>query len=114
MNHTIQYEDPVRPIYEYTAIAAWAVSGAAGATAALVAPFGSSALFWPFVATCAAMGAVRLRSAMRLARQQAAMEGSELTFIDFDELIQNLVLRWHLQVKFDVLVIHSIKLFLLL
>lgn len=86
MNHTIQYEDPVRPIYEYSAIATWAVSGAAAAAAALVAPFGSSLLFWPFVATCAAMGALRLRSATRLARQQAALEGSELTFIDLDEL----------------------------
>jgi conjugal transfer pilus assembly protein TraD len=85
MNHTLEYQDPVRPIYEYHAIAGWVGAAIAAAATSAIAPF-AGAMFWGFAILCAGMAAWRITSARRLVRQQQAMEEGGLSFITRQEL----------------------------
>lgn len=85
MNHTLEYEDPVRPIYEYQAIAGWVGSGLAALGSGLVAPF-AAPLLGPFAGLCAGMALWRSMKARALVEQQRALEQGALAYMTHEEL----------------------------
>jgi conjugal transfer pilus assembly protein TraD len=74
------FENPFRPIYEYSAIAAWIAGGVLCLVSAAVSPY-PTAPFVGFSIFAFLMAAWRGRTAWRLARRQRRLEGVPLTFM---------------------------------
>ena len=87
MSALLRFEDPFRPLVEIWAVSAWVVAAIGTLVATYLMPYPST-LFVYFAAGCMAMAVWRAVPAVRLARVQKGLGGTDILFMAPQDLHQ--------------------------
>lgn len=85
MTELTRFEDPFRPLVEVWAVGGWAVAAVGTLIVAYLMPYPAQT-FVMFAVACMAMAVWRALPAMRLAKVQASMGGTDITFMTREDL----------------------------